>query len=123
MLPGGSQVHDGFQSTQGRTADEVLSAVQSALSSTGFKTVLCTGTYHIIYHTCSRLKGASGHSLGAAVATLDSVMLRLQLPSDVTVNTVVFGLPRVGNQQFADMVDSIVRRDIRRFIPRCITDI
>ncbi|KAJ3532827.1 hypothetical protein NM688_g7367 [Phlebia brevispora] len=87
----GSLVHDGFQDTQGRTADEVLSAVQSALSSTGFKRVLCTG-----------------HSLGAAVATLDATMLRMQLPSDVEVDSVVFGLPRVGNQQFANMIDSIL---------------
>ena len=123
MLPGGSQVHDGFQSTQGRSADEVLSAVQSALSSTGFKTVLCTGTYCAVHRISDKLKTTSGHSLGAAVATLDSVMLRMQLPSDVAVNTVVFGLPRVGNQQFADMVDSIVRRDIRSFMPGCIIDI
>lgn len=36
-------------------------------------------------------------------------MLRMQLSSDVEVDSVVFGLPRVGNQQFADMIDSIVR--------------
>ncbi len=52
-----------------------------------------------------------GHSLGAAIATLDATMLRMQLPSDVTVDSVVFGLPRVGNQQFADMVDAIVSTD------------
>ncbi|KAI0339625.1 alpha/beta-hydrolase [Trametopsis cervina] len=87
----GSEVHVGFQETQGRTADIVLSTVKSALASTGFKRVLTTG-----------------HSLGAAVATLDAVMLRMQLGSDVQVNSVVFGLPRVGNNQFADMVDAII---------------
>ncbi|PSR74465.1 hypothetical protein PHLCEN_2v9812 [Hermanssonia centrifuga] len=87
----GALVHDGFQDTQGRTADIVLSTVQSALASTGFKRVLTTG-----------------HSLGAAVATLDATMLRMALPSDVDVNSVVFGLPRVGNQQFADMIDSMI---------------
>ena len=35
-------------------------------------------------------------------------MLRMQLPSNVEVDSVVFGLPRVGNQQFADMVDAMV---------------
>lgn len=87
----GSLVHDGFQKTQGRTADLVLSTVKSALASTGYTNVLTTG-----------------HSLGAAVATLDATMLRMQLPSNVQVNSVVFGLPRVGNQQFADMIDALV---------------
>ncbi|KAI0701470.1 alpha/beta-hydrolase [Cytidiella melzeri] len=87
----GVKVHDGFQQTQNRTSTQVLSTVQSALSSTGFKRVLTTG-----------------HSLGAAVATLDAVMLRQQLSSDVEVDSVVFGLPRVGNQAFADMVDAII---------------
>ena len=35
-------------------------------------------------------------------------MLRMQLPSSIEVDSVVFGLPRVGNQQFADMIDSLV---------------
>ncbi len=87
----------------------MLSTVQSALASTGFKRVLTTGSYRFI------LAGAMhphydrlGHSLGAAVATLDATMLRMALPSDVDVNSVVFGLPRVGNQQFADMIDSMI---------------
>ncbi|EKM59656.1 uncharacterized protein PHACADRAFT_114705 [Phanerochaete carnosa HHB-10118-sp] len=87
----GSLVHDGFQQTQGRTADLVLSTVKSALASTGYTNVLVTG-----------------HSLGAAVATLDAIMLRMQLPSNVGVDSVVFGLPRVGNQQFANMIDSML---------------
>ena len=91
VLTEGSLVHDGFQETQGRTADLVLSTVQSALSSTGFTRVLCTG-----------------HSLGAAVATLDATMLKMHLPSTVEVDSVMFGLPRVGNQEFADMIDNLV---------------
>ena len=51
----------------------------------------------------------TGHSLGAAVAALDAVMLRMQLPQNVEVDSVVFGQPRTGNQQFADMMDSLVR--------------
>ena len=78
------QLHSGFQDTQGRTADLVLSTVQDGLSSTGFKNVLVTG-----------------HSLGAAVASLDAAMLRMALPDDVAVNAVVVELPRVGNQEWA----------------------
>lgn len=66
--------------------------MQSALASTGYKNVLVTG-----------------HSLGAAVASLDAVMLKMALPSDVAINSVVFGLPRVGNAQWASLVDSLVR--------------
>ncbi|KAI8993878.1 alpha/beta-hydrolase [Trametes punicea] len=85
------QLHSGFQDTQGRTADIVLSTVKSGLSSTGFKHVLVTG-----------------HSLGAAVASLDAAMLRMALPDDVTIDSVVFGLPRVGNQAWADLLDSLI---------------
>ncbi|EMD37275.1 hypothetical protein CERSUDRAFT_113928 [Gelatoporia subvermispora B] len=85
------EVHDGFQDTQGRTADIVLSTVTSALSSTGATEVSVTG-----------------HSLGAAVASLDAIMLKMHLPSSVAITTTVFGLPRVGNQDWANLVDSML---------------
>ncbi|KAJ3489865.1 hypothetical protein NLI96_g1827 [Meripilus lineatus] len=85
----GIKVHDGFQDTQGRTSDVVLSTVKSALTSSGYTKVLTTG-----------------HSLGAAIATLDALMLKENLPSNIQVTSVVFGLPRVGNQKFADLIDS-----------------
>ncbi|KAI0821680.1 Alpha/Beta hydrolase protein [Trametes gibbosa] len=87
----GVKLHSGFQDTQGRTADLIMSTVQSGLSSTGFKQVLVTG-----------------HSLGAAVASLDAAMLRMALPDDVQVKSVVFGLPRVGNQDWADLFDTLI---------------
>jgi len=83
-------VHEGFQETQGRTAETILSTVQSALSSTGYTNVLVTG-----------------HSLGAAVASLDAAMLKMALPSNVNINSVVFGLPRVGNKDWAALIDSM----------------
>ena len=43
--------------------------------------------------------------VGAALALLDSVYLHLQLPS-ITTRFVGYGLPRTGNQAFADFVDS-----------------
>ncbi|KAH9942498.1 alpha/beta-hydrolase [Epithele typhae] len=84
------QLHDGFQEAQGRTADAVLAAVTQALADTGFKSVMVTG-----------------HSLGAAIATLDAAMLKMAVPDDVAVDSVVFGLPRVGNQAWADLFDSL----------------
>lgn len=40
---------------------------------------------------------------------LDAVFLREQLPADIEVQTAVFGLPRGGNQAWADFVDATVR--------------
>ena len=47
-----------------------------------------------------------GFSLGAALALLDAVFLRLQLPTTITIKFVGYGLPRVGNQAWADLVDA-----------------
>jgi predicted lipase len=43
---------------------------------------------------------------GAALSLLDSVYLPLYLPSGTTFQTILYGLPRVGNQAFADYVDA-----------------
>ncbi|KAK0484103.1 Alpha/Beta hydrolase protein [Armillaria luteobubalina] len=48
-----------------------------------------------------------GHSLGGAIALLDRVYLDLQLPT-VSVSVISYGMPRVGNQAFADYVDAHV---------------
>ena len=53
-----------------------------------------------------------GHSAGGAVALLDAVLLSAQPYVDVPVNAITFGMPRVGNKAFADVVDqriSLVR--------------
>lgn len=46
-----------------------------------------------------------GHSLGAAISLLDTVFLQLHLPTSTPLRFVGYGLPRVGNQAFADYVD------------------
>ncbi|KAI0047137.1 lipase class 3 family protein [Auriscalpium vulgare] len=92
LFPGVSSsitVHAGFAGSQSRSAAPVLAAVKAAMTTHSTKTVTVVG-----------------HSLGAAIALLDSVSLSLRLPSGTTVNTVVYGLPRVGNQAFADYVDA-----------------
>ena len=71
------------------TALEILSAVKKTLSTRGLSSVTVVG-----------------HSLGAALALLDGVFFSLQLPEDVTVKVIGYGMPRVGNQVFADFVDS-----------------
>ncbi|KAI0085773.1 lipase [Irpex rosettiformis] len=91
LFPGISSsvtVHSGFANEQAKTATLILSAVQTALSNNGANTVTIVG-----------------HSLGAAIALIDSVYLPLHLPG-VTFQSVLYGLPRVGNQDFADYVDA-----------------
>ncbi|KZT56755.1 alpha/beta-hydrolase [Calocera cornea HHB12733] len=83
----GIEVHDGFQSTFESTAASVLSAVQTAISSHG-----ATQLYVV------------GHSLGAAIAIFDALYLHSQV--SIPVTTRLFGLPRAGNQAFANYVDS-----------------
>jgi hypothetical protein len=84
-------VHSGFQETFERTADGLLAGVMSGLASTGVKKVTVTG-----------------HSLGAALATMTGAMIKLAVPSDVDVSVTGFGLPRGGNQAWADFLDSQV---------------
>jgi predicted lipase len=53
-----------------------------------------------------------GQSLGAALALLDSVLLRLQLPTTISVKFIGYGLPRVGNQAWANFVDARLSEDV-----------
>ncbi|KAK0432653.1 alpha/beta-hydrolase [Armillaria borealis] len=82
------EVHSGFLDTFLRTAPTVLSAVMYGISTTGANTVVLTG-----------------HSLGATLATLDALMLNDAL-THISIQTITFGSPRIGNQAFADFVDS-----------------
>ncbi|KAJ7780069.1 alpha/beta-hydrolase [Mycena maculata] len=83
------KVHSGFQQTFERTADKLLAGVMAGLASTGVKKVLVTG-----------------HSLGAAVATMTGAMIKDAVDPSVAVSLIVFGLPRGGNQAWADFLDS-----------------
>ncbi|TFY60617.1 hypothetical protein EVG20_g7358 [Dentipellis fragilis] len=85
----GVQVHDGFAWTQERTADTVLATVKAGLVSKNVSKVAVTG-----------------HSLGAAIATMDALMLKMNLDPSVEISTVVFGLPRGGNSDYANLIDS-----------------
>ncbi|VDC05154.1 unnamed protein product [Peniophora sp. CBMAI 1063] len=83
------QAHDGFADVQEQTADAIFAAVQQGLSSSGYSKVLVTG-----------------HSLGAAISSLDALMLSMRLDSSIDITTTTFGTPRGGNQAFADLIDS-----------------
>jgi predicted lipase len=55
-----------------------------------------------------------GHSLGAALALLDGVSFRLILDPTTNVNVIGYGMPRVGNQDFANLVDTILPGCVKR---------
>jgi len=88
-LPSGIETHGGFQEAHARSASQILQAVQSELAARNTNNVLVVG-----------------HSLGGALALLDCVFLKLKLPSTIQLKGITFGMPRVGNQQFADYIDA-----------------
>ncbi|KAF8329761.1 lipase [Cantharellus anzutake] len=107
-VPASVRAHNGFLGTHSRSAPGVLAAVQAAIRATGSKTI------HLV-----------GHSLGGAIALLDAIYLPLHLPPDTVFHTNTFGMPRVGNQAFADYVDAHVtslaritnKKDLAPIIP------
>jgi len=54
----------------------------------------------------------TGHSYGAALATLCALDIRLALP-DIDVEAILFGAPRVGNKAFMRCYNSHVIRTVR----------
>ncbi|KAF8164407.1 lipase class 3 family protein [Pholiota molesta] len=90
LFPGVSssvKTHSGFANEQAKTAATILSAVQTTIRTHSATVVTIVG-----------------HSLGAAIALLDGVYLPLHI-SGVRFRVIGYGLPRVGNQAFADYVD------------------
>ncbi|KAF8167207.1 lipase class 3 family protein [Crassisporium funariophilum] len=91
LFPGVSssvEAHSGFANEQAKTATTILAAVQKAIAA----------------HAATRVT-IVGHSLGAAIALLDGVYLPLHI-TGVTFRTIGYGMPRVGNQAFANYVDA-----------------
>ncbi|KAJ7791328.1 hypothetical protein B0H13DRAFT_2689880 [Mycena leptocephala] len=78
-----------FQQTIERTADSLLAGVMDGLKSTGVKKIVVTG-----------------HSLDAALATMTAVMIKDAVDPSVDVSMTGFGLPRGGNQGWADFLGS-----------------
>ncbi|KAG8793992.1 hypothetical protein FRC12_000956 [Ceratobasidium sp. 428] len=90
-VPSTVHAHDGFQGAHKASATQVLAAVKKALADHAGTKVL-----------------AVGHSLGGAIASLDALYFKLNLSSTVSVKAVTYGLPRVGNPEFASYLDSKV---------------
>jgi predicted lipase len=95
-IPGSVQVHDGFRNEHALTAKTILAEVKRLISAKGATSVTCVG-----------------HSLGGALAELDSLYFRLNLPSNIAIKGVTFGTPRVGNPDWASFFDSKVPDFVR----------
>ncbi|CAA7265172.1 unnamed protein product [Cyclocybe aegerita] len=106
-VPSNIQVHSGFASEHAKTAVSVLTAVRIALQESGLNNVTVVG--HSLGLSLSSIIDVIFLPLliepqGAALALLDSIYLPLFLPS-VSFKMIGYGMPRVGNQNFASYVD------------------
>ncbi|KAF8622729.1 hypothetical protein AX15_006820 [Amanita polypyramis BW_CC] len=110
LFPGVSPaalVHRGFRNEQARNAPLILAEVQRLFSQCDTKTLILVG-----------------HSLGGAISELDSLFFALNIPG-VSIRTVTYGTPRVGNRDFVQLIDSQVanfsrvnnKRDIIPILP------
>ncbi|THU93602.1 alpha/beta-hydrolase [Dendrothele bispora CBS 962.96] len=88
----GIKVHGGFLNEYLEFSRPILSAVRD--------TIAQDGVHHVT---------VVGHSMGAALALLDSISLSLHLTNDVVIDTIAYGLPQIGNQAFANYVDNHIK--------------
>ncbi|EAU90628.1 lipase [Coprinopsis cinerea okayama7 len=82
--------HDGFNNAHALSANAVLSAVRTGLAQ----------------HNTTNV-AVVGHSLGGALAVISTLHLSIHLPAGTAFRTVTYGMPRVGNAIFADLVNSV----------------
>ncbi|GJE98300.1 lipase [Phanerochaete sordida] len=94
LFPGISssvEAHEGFVSEHALTASTILAETKRLISSKGATQVILVG-----------------HSLGGALAELDALFLKMNLPSSIHIKGVTYGTPRVGNPAYAALFDSSV---------------
>jgi predicted lipase len=78
------QVHSGFKKAHSDSASAVLDAVQNTINSTGTSSVAVVG-----------------HSLGAAIALIDTLFLSMNLDPNIRIRHIGYGLPRVRISTFS----------------------
>ncbi|KAJ3781541.1 alpha/beta-hydrolase [Lentinula aff. detonsa] len=82
------EVHSGFLNKHALTANVILAKVKSIMNS--------KVTNNIV---------AIGHSLGGALAEIDTIFFRFNIPS-ASISAMTYGTPRVGNHAWAALVDA-----------------
>ncbi|KAI0311772.1 lipase class 3 family protein [Amylostereum chailletii] len=85
-----SVVHEGFADQHAQTAGQILGEVRNLMDQHNTNSITLIG-----------------HSLGGALAELDSLYMRLNIPN-ASVKGVTYGTPRVGNDDFASYFDGQV---------------
>jgi len=95
-IPIAVEIHAGFASEHQITASQILVEVQQLMAKYSSTTVILIG-----------------HSLGGALAELDSLFMKLNLPAGTTVRGVTYGTPRVGNEDWSAFFDSQVTNFFR----------
>lgn len=65
----------------------------------------------ILNHNATRVT-LVGHSMGGALATIGLLHLSYNLPSQISLRAVTYGMPRVGNAAFVSEVNT--RGDLTR---------
>lgn len=88
-IPSDIEVHSGFALEHKKTASQILTEVKRLMAKHSSTDVILVG-----------------HSLGGALAELDTLFMTLNLPSGTAVRGATFGTPRVGNPAWAAYFDS-----------------
>ncbi|KAI0301186.1 alpha/beta-hydrolase [Multifurca ochricompacta] len=107
-IPSDARIHSGFALEHEKTAYKILAEVKRLMAE----------------HSSTQV-AIIGHSLGGALAELDTLSIKLNLPAGTTVRGVTFGKPRVGDAAWATFFDSQVseftrinnKRDIVPIVP------
>jgi len=89
--PSDIRVHSGFAIEHKKTATQILTEVQRLMDAYSSTNVVLIG-----------------HSLGGAIAELDTLFMTLNLPEGTNIRGVTFGTPRVGNEAWATFFDNQV---------------
>ncbi|TCD70529.1 hypothetical protein EIP91_002875 [Steccherinum ochraceum] len=95
-VPSSVWIHGGFADAQAETASAILKETKRLISTKGATTVTLVG-----------------HSLGGAIAELDALFMKVNLPSNIHVKAVTYGTPRVGNAAWPAYFDSQVPDFVR----------
>jgi predicted lipase len=107
-VPSSVRVHEGFRDEHVKTATLVLAEVNKLLMRTGSNSVTCVCISELHFLSAHHSLLQVGHSLGGALAQLDSLFFSLNLNPSVSIKAVTFGIPRVGNPDYAAFFDSKV---------------
>ncbi|KAH6917626.1 lipase [Coprinopsis sp. MPI-PUGE-AT-0042] len=90
---GGAWAHTGFQVAYNAVAKDVIATVKNEIAAhPGYKLTV------------------TGHSLGGAVASIGALSLKAALP-DTPLQLYTYGQPRVGNQDFKNLVENRIGVD------------